>query len=82
MLVDDYIVNFNKNRARNYHTSDSICADESMPRWYGIEGHWINSGLPQYIVIDRNPENGCEVQNDADGVSGITMQLNLVKNSS
>ena len=79
MLVDDHIANFIKNCARNYNPLDSICADESMPRWYGIGGHWINSGLPQYIAIDRKPENGCEIQNAADVFSGIMMQLNFVK---
>ena len=32
MPVDDHISNFNKNRARNYHPSDSICVDEFMSR--------------------------------------------------
>ena len=67
--------------ARKYHPSDSICVDESMSRWYGIGGQWINAGLLQYIAIDRNPENGCEIQNATDGVSGIIMQLKLVKTS-
>ena len=44
--------------------------------------HWINAGLTQYIAIDRKPENGCEIQNAADGVFGIMMQLKLVKTSS
>ena len=73
MLVDDHIANFNKNRARNYHPSHSICVDESMSRLYGIEGHWINAGFLQYIEIDRNTENGCEIQNSSDGISGIMM---------
>ena len=49
---------------------------------YGIGGHWINAGLPQYIAIDRKPENGCEIQNVADGVYGIMIQLKFVKTSS
>ena len=53
-----------------------------MPRWYGIRGHWINDDLPQDISIDRNPENCCAIKNDADEVSGIIMQLKLVKTSS
>ena len=53
-----------------------------MSIWYGIGGHWINASLPQYIEIDRKPENGCEIQNAADGVSDIMMQLKLVKTSS
>ena len=71
-----------KNRARNYHPSYSICDYEYMYKWYGIGGHWINAGLTQYIEIDRNPENGCEIQNAADWVSVIMMQLKLVKTSS
>ena len=82
MLVDDHIANFNKKCARNYHPSYSICVGELMSIWYGIGGHWINASLPQYIVIDRNPENGCEIHNAADVFSGIMMQLNLVKYSS
>ena len=82
MLVDDHVANFNKKCARNYHPSYSIYVDESMSIWYRIGGHWINSGLPQYISIDRNPKNGFEIQNDADGISGIIMQLKLVKTPS
>ena len=67
---------------RNYHPSDSIYVDKSMYRWYGFREHWINSGSLQYIAIDRNPENGCEIQNADDGVSGIMIQLKLVKTSS
>ena len=82
MLVDDHIANFNKNRAHNYHPSYSICVDESMSRWYGIGGQWINAGFPYYIAIDRKPENGCEIQNASGVFSGIMMQLKLVKTSS
>jgi hypothetical protein len=59
--------------------SDTICVDESMSRWYGQGGHWINHGLPQYIAIDRKPENGCKIQNAACGRSGIMLRLKLVK---
>ena len=81
MLVDDHVANFNKHRACNYHTSDSICVVESMSRWYGIGGHWINAGLSQYITIYRKPENVCEIQNTDDGFSVINMQLKLVDTS-
>ena len=70
-----------KKCARKYHPSDSICVDESMSRWYGTRGHWTNASLTQYIAIDRKPENGCEMHNYVGGVSGIVMQLKLVKNS-
>ena len=50
-----------------------------MSRWYGMGGFWINEGLPQYVAMERKPENGCEIQNSADGVSGVMMRLKLVK---
>ena len=71
-----------KSVLRNYHPSDSICVDESMSIWYGIGGHCINFGLTQYIAIDRSPENGRDIHNSADGISGIMMNLKLVKTSS
>ena len=52
-----------------------------MSRWYGIGGQWINAGFLQYIAIDRNTEKNCEIQNSSDGISGIIMQLKLVKAS-
>jgi len=77
--VDDFINAFNTHRADNFQLSDLICVDESMSRWYSQGGNWINHGLPQYICIDRKPENGCEIQNAACGRSGVMMQLRLVK---
>ena len=41
-----------------------------------------NSGLPQYIAIDRKPGNVCDIQNATDGVSGIMIKLKLVNTSS
>ena len=32
-----------------------------------------------YVVIDRKPENGCEIQSAACGRSGIMIRLKLVK---
>jgi Transposase IS4 len=79
MLIDDFVTNFNDHRANYFNPSDTICVDESMSRWYGQGGHWINHGLPQYIAIDRKPENGCEIQNAACGKSGVMLRLKLVK---
>ena len=78
-LVDDFVKNFNKHRAQNFSPSDEICIDESMSRWYGQGGHWINHGLPMYVAIDRKPENGCEIQNAACGRSGVMLRLKIVK---
>ena len=71
--------NFNNHRAQNFSPLDEICVDESMSRWYGQGGHWINHGLPMYVAIDRKPENGCEIQNAACGRSGVMIQLKIVK---
>jgi Transposase IS4 len=79
MLVNDFIQRFNAHRVQRFSPSDRICVDESMSRWYGAGRFWINVGLPQYIAIDRNPENGCEIQNAACGRSGVMMRLKLVK---
>ena len=79
-LVDDFVKYFNEYRADYFNPSDLICAvDESMSRWYGQGGHWINHGLPQYVAIDRKPENGCKIQNAACGRSGVMLRLKLVK---
>ena len=53
-----------------------------MSRCYGIGGHWINSGLPHYIAIDRNPQNCGEIQNADGEFSCIMMQLKLANTSS
>jgi hypothetical protein len=79
MLVDGFVEAFNKQRILFFEPSSEICVDESMSRWYGQGGNWINLGLPQYVAIDRKPENGCEIQNSACAQSGIMLRLRLVK---
>ena len=79
MLIDDMVEIFNKHREENFSPSEWICVDESMSRWYGLGGNWINIGLPMYVSIDRKPESGCEIQNAACGVSGVMLRLLLVK---
>ena len=78
-LVDDFVVAFNYHRAATFQPSEMICVDESISRWYGKGGHWINRGLPMYVAMERKPDNGCEIQNSACGTSGIMMRLKLVK---
>ena len=78
-LVDDFIDKFNEHPAASFQPSELICVDESISRWYGKGGHWINHGLPMYVAIDRKPENGCEIQSAACGRSGIMIRLKLVK---
>ena len=67
------------NTERKFFPSDEICVDESMSWWYGQGSHWINHGLPMYVVIDRKPENGCEIQNAACGRCGVMIRLKVVK---
>ena len=77
--IDDFSKNFNEHQAQIFSPSDEICIDESMSQWYGQGSHWINHGQPMYVVIDRKPENGCEIQNSAYGHSGVMIQLKVVK---
>jgi len=79
MLVDDFVSRFNAHRVSHFNPSHVICVDESISRWYGLGGTWINAGLPFYVAIDRKPENGCEIQNSCCAKSGIMMRLKVVK---
>ena len=81
MLVEDFVRNINNHREKYYVPCWILCADESISRWYGLGGHWINCGLPQYVALDRKLDDGCEIQNLCDGVSGIMMRLRLVKSA-
>lgn len=81
-LVDDFVTNFNQHRESMFVPSSLICVDESISRWYGLGGDWINMGLPMYVAIDRKPESGCEIQDAACGKSGIMISLKLVKTAS
>ena len=81
MHVDDFVKHFNDHRKKYFMPCFVICVDESISRWYGLGGHWINMGLPMYVAIDRKPEDGCEIQNACCGKSGIMMQLKLVRTS-
>ena len=68
----------NRHREAFVRPSDTTCVDESISRWYGLGGHWIDVGLPHYVSIDRKPEAGCEIQNAACASSGIIPRLELV----
>lgn len=78
-MVDGFVQQFNAHRENRFRPSDLLCVDESISRWYGQGGHWINHGLPMYVAIDRKPENGCEIHNTACGRSGVMLRLRLVK---
>ena len=82
MKVDDFVSRINAHRVSNFNPSHLICVDESIARWYGLGGTWINAGLPFYVAIDRKPEDGCEIQNSCCAVSGIMLRLKIVKSPS
>jgi Transposase IS4 len=76
--VDDFVSSINAHREAHVQPSEILCADESISKWNGLGGHWIDIGVPNYIAIDRKPESGCEIQNTACGRSGIMLRLQLV----
>lgn len=77
-LVDDFVVSINAHRVGRVMPSELLCVDESMSKWYGQGGHWIDRRLPHYVAIDRKPVNGCEIQNAAGARSGIMLELSIV----
>ena len=81
MLVDDFIESLNDYRAASYSPSDQICVEKSISRWYGLGDHWINIGPPNYVAMERNPDNVCEIQDACDERSKVMIRLNLVKGS-
>jgi len=79
LLIDDMVKIFNKHREDSFIPSEWICVDESISRWYGLGGNWINIGLPMYVATDRKPGNGCAIQNAGCADSRIMLRLLLVK---
>ena len=77
-LVQDFVTAINSHRASRVSPSSFICVDESISRWYGLGGSWLDKGLPHYVAIDRKPENGCELQTAACGESGIMLSIEVV----
>lgn len=81
-LVDDFVSAINFHRELFVTPSELICVDESMSRWYGLGGDYIDVGLPTYRALDRKPESGCEIKSSACGRSGIMLRLEIVKSPS
>lgn len=77
-LISDFVDSSNDHRSAHVSPSEYICVDESMCKWYGLGGSWIQRGPPMYVAKQHKPENGCEVQNAACGRSGIMLQLSAV----
>jgi hypothetical protein len=49
-LVADFVQYINAHRATNFTPSDLISVDESMSRWYGQGGHWIEHVLLNMLL--------------------------------
>ena len=74
-LVEEFVDSINSHIEQHVTPSDLLCVEESISRWYGRGGHWIEDGLPHYVAIDRKPENGCEIQDTCCGRSEILLRL-------
>ena len=77
-MIRDFIVAITDHRASHVIPSQNICVDESMSRWYGLRGDWIDTGLPHYVSMDQKLENGCELKTAACGKSGIIIRIENV----
>jgi hypothetical protein len=61
LLIDDFMEAFNSHQETNFVLSDSTCLDESMSRWYGQEGSWIDIGRQNYVAIAIKADSGCKI---------------------
>ena len=77
--INHFVTNFNKHCVKIFIPGANVCVDETISKWYGLEGELINIGLPMYVAIDRKPDNGCKIQDVAHGRSKIMIRLKLVK---
>ena len=79
MLVNNFIDNINKYRSRTFDPSNHLKADETVIRWYGVGGTFVDTGLPMCLALECKPDNGGKIQNLADVASGIMLHLKVVK---
>ena len=80
-LCEGFVDAINQHRLQHVTSSELLCVDESISRWYGLGGSWIEVGSPHYVALNRKPENGLEIQNIACGRLGIILGLKLVKSA-
>jgi hypothetical protein len=81
MLINDFVANYNDYRQRTFVPGGHLEADETVVRWYGKAGAFVDAGLPMYLALERKPDNGGEIQNLADVASGIMLHLKVVKSA-
>lgn len=82
LLCDDFRKAINQHRQERIEPSELLCVDESIARWYGVGGTWLDVGLPFYVDLDRKPESGCEIQNIACGKGGFMLGMEFAKSES
>ena len=81
MLINDFVANINKYRQRIFVPGGHLEANETVIRWYGKGGAFVDAGLLMYLALERKPDNGGEIQNLADIPSGIMLHLKVVKSA-
>ena len=79
--VQGFVDAINDHRQSYVHPSETICVDESISRWYGLGGDWIDIGVPNYVALDRKPESGCELKSACCGDTGILLRLEISKSA-
>lgn len=80
-LASGLLYAINEQREKYVPRSEFICVDESVSRFYGLGGDWIDTGLLRYVVLDRKPAKGCEIRTAACGKIGMMIRLEIVKSS-
>ena len=80
-LVEEFVTNCNAYCIQLFYPSDIICTDDSISKWYGQGDHWINLGLPTYMAMERNMDNGAEIHNAVCWHLEIMMQLKIIKSA-
>ena len=81
MLINNFVGNINKYRQRTFVPGGHLEADETVIRWYGKGGAFVDAGLPMYLALECKPDNIGEIQNLADVASGIMLHLKVVKSA-
>ena len=81
MLINDFVANINKYCQRTFVPGGHLEADETIIRWYGKGGAFVDAGLPMCLAREHKPDNGGEIQNLADVASGIMLHLKGVKSA-
>lgn len=78
-MVSGFLHVINEHREKIVTPSDYICVDESMSRWYGLGGGWIDNGLQHYVALHRKPENVCQTRTAACEEIAMMIRLKVVK---